>query len=808
MKTKKVFIFAWLIALCYIGIYHVNAQNHAPSQGSTYNIDFVDIDYASKPDSFTIRFNIRDGQGEKKYLDVGRYRYRILEKGKELNNPKPVMQALIKEGDRRSDISQNITVSLLVDRSKDMTEGDMAAIKDAVQSMVERIPEGCAYISFFGDDITATKLITSSNFDEFRDYFKPSDRNKSLYNAMYMKLEEFSGKNERALNAESGYILNHVVAGRAKTTKNYLVVLTDGNDKPKGNDNIRLAELNNFADTMSTEIKLFAIRYGNPGKISEFYEIDDVLKAICYSRDVKPELRGDFFKASPDSVLSRLDKVIEDITPDYIITLATCGRTYTGITDYRIEMEGEMAAYGEKKFIIGSPEKPIICPACDEKDPFFGLLGWGLLIGAIFLLVIFIILQLIVPLIRNAVFKARYYKRYKPAPKERVRLCHKCRGEIDPGDRIVDCCGHIVHEKCWIEGGYQCPEYGQNCKKGKQNFFNINDPFSVNNKQSYLGWVLYGLLGGFLTWICYMFLFRLFPDIFASLSAWMARVFYLGFSGKSEIFQHSILYILQNKISGLLAIGILLGFLLSLFFSLYNEYRKKSFKVFLVSLLRAICGAALGFAAFFIGSIIMLLFSPTPDTTLWWLYSVPGYLLFGTAIGWCLSVKSTISWKHGVLGGAISILIGFVILYTSTALLKEYGTMLTFMIYGAGLGFSIATVRSYSEHYFLKVRIDKAKEKDIAIHKWMNASGGSRVVYIGMSNECEIQMNWENDPGVEKKHAKLFYDNSKKMIMLHALEQGISYNNRLEIKRNNQLQLVNGDEFRIGGTTFQYYEKD
>ena len=83
-----------------------------------------------------------------------------------------------------------------------------------------------------------------------------------------------------------------------------------------------------------------------------------------------------------------------------------------------------------------------------------------------------------------------------------------------------------------------------------------------------------------------------------------------------------------------------------------------------------------------------------------------------------------------------------------------------------------------------------------------------RDVIIGLANDCEIQMNWDKSNNVGKRHAKLYYDKSKKTPVLLALEPKIIVNNRTEIKKSDRYPLTNGDEFKIGDTVFVYFEKD
>lgn len=69
--------------------------------------------------------------------------------------------------------------------------------------------------------------------------------------------------------------------------------------------------------------------------------------------------------------------------------------------------------------------------------------------------------------------------------------------------------------------------------------------------------------------------------------------------------------------------------------------------------------------------------------------------------------------------------------------------LLDFIIYGGGLGASLITVRMIAERYFLVIQNGVKSGLRIPIHKWMNATGGGNKVSIGMTGECEIQMNWE-----------------------------------------------------------------
>ena len=132
--------------------------------------------------------------------------------------------------------------------------------------------------------------------------------------------------------------------------------------------------------------------------------------------------------------------------------------------------------------------------------------------------------------------------------------------------------------------------------------------------------------------------------------------------------------------------------------------------------------------------------------------------------------------------------------------------LLDFIIYGGGLGASLVTVRMLAERYFLVIKNGVKAGQRIPIHKWMNATGGGNVVHIGMTGECEIQMNWEKSNKVAKQHVQLYIDHAKSLPMLKPLAANVIYNVRTELPANKPVVLSNSDTFKVGDTVFEYVE--
>ncbi|MCD4665191.1 MAG: hypothetical protein K8R68_07960, partial [Bacteroidales bacterium] len=385
-------------------------------------------------------------------------------------------------------------------------------------------------------------------------------------------------------------------------------------------------------------------------------------------------------------------------------------------------------------------------------------------------------------------------------PNELRKECPYCSDPLKTGEAVIVKCKHIVHKACWGDFGHVCPEYGQNCNNGKQDYFDISDPFSKRNKKYYLKWVLFGLIGGFLSWFFYMIT----KDSRFAEGLGSATLNLIVPNLSDEGFR--ALFI--DKVSSIILIGSLMGMFLTGFFAYIEEYRRKSLAVFGKILLRAFIGLLFGFISFFLGSIILILLNQ-PYSAVYFDW-IP-WIIFGVSIGLLLSIKTTIVWKHGVIGGLISIIFCFFSLYFMVGDLGYPALLIGFMIYGGGLGFSIATVRSSAEQYFLKILQGKKHEETIPVHKWMSFQGGHNEVYIGKGFACEIQMNWEkNNPEIAEKHAKMFINNVRNVPVIISLEEErlTVFDDRTDMKPGQEYDLFNGNTFKIGNTVFQYVEKD
>ena len=514
--------------------------------------------------------------------------------------------------------------------------------------------------------------------------------------------------------------------------------------------------------------KVYAFYYTGDG-VDENVEL--TLKGVSAPRDSTGKVLADrqgSYKPSADlsNVLSNFQQAVKDAMYDFAFTYqATPDKAYTGKVTYVAEWKGMEAGTGE--YSIGTAETP--WPIKEESAGSAAVKFLvALLIALLTFLLFFLVSKVLIPFINSKRFESKYYKSYVPEENVQRRICHYCRQDILPGQKVVTRCKHIIHVGCWQQNGYKCVEYGQNCKEGIQDHVDWKELFTKTSlRDSYQ--TISGIIAGLVSWIIFEVTGR---GLFPSIGSAIANTFFYNKEQAANLMNDC-----AGKVSAFLTVGLLLGFFLSLAFRYNDEYRKKDAKVWLKIIGLSLLSGVIGMLAFAIGGIIFCLLLSMVNTT--------------------------------YIGGLCSAIIGFIVLYVGSALSSSAGwlnMLLDFIIYGGGLGASLVTVRMLAERYFLVIKNGVKAGQRIPIHKWMNATGGGNVVHIGMTGECEIQMNWEKSNKVAKQHVQLYIDHAKSLPMLKPLAANVIYNVRTELPANKPVVLSNSDTFKVGDTVFEYVE--
>ena len=793
MDKKKTLIQRFFVAclLFFIAATTVSAQN-------VKQIKFCDkkYEYGIGKDSITLYFNVLDLEDKpiRNLKESELSNYLVIKEDENIISPSRSKTFQISTGQR---IPSEFTFSVLVDLS--IPEAGKAKIYDAICKLVESAPNGCVYLSFFGDEVTPSVALTKDNVTKFKDSFNKTSENKYFYGALYAKLAEFSKSKaefEESVITSSDYKRNSEISQRAykNQDQNILFVFAEGYKSPTIEENIAFLEVTEYQKgTTHIVPKVFAFYYTEEGQDAD---IENVLQGVC-----NPHVEGHEGKYMPANdmaqVLNDFMEVVNDQMYDYaFVYKATDSKKYFGKTSYVAEWKGD--ALGKGEFSIGSAEQPWPEHSESTMDTLIKFLI-AILVTLLTIAFFFAVMKVLVPFIQSKAFEVKYYKKYVPEANVSRRICHYCKQEIQEGQSIVVKCKHIMHVHCWQQNGYKCAEYGQNCKTGIQSDVEWKELLTWKSLKD-CHQTMAGIFAGFISWVLYELAGR---GGFDGLSKTIVSTFYTAKEGLPDLSTECI-----GKTSAFLTIGLLLGFFLSMIFRYNDEYRKKDWKIALKIVGLSLLTSLIGVIAFAIGAdILCSLLSAIGTTYIPWYCSFPAYILFSVGVALALTIKSSIPMKSALIGGGVSSIIGFIVLYFSS-FAGQMNMLLDFIIYGGGLGASLVTVRMLAEKYFLVIQNGVRAGQRIPIHKWMNATGGGNKVSIGMTGDCEIQMNWEKSNKVAKEHVQLFIDHERQLPMIKPLATGVIYNTRAELPVGKPNVLSNGDNFKVGDTIFQYVETE
>jgi len=763
----------------------------------------------SSPNGDTLRVDFKLMKEGKKvfYSDIlkkdAKNIFRIKEEGSKAEYI-PIIDTLLDISNRQSRMD-NMDIMLLVDLgssvSSEVIESQRRIVKDIVYAYGN---EARVFVSFMRDNgVTETfeKVDSARYINEIRSYFYESECSggKQLFKSVLAKLQEMSAEQqtyfpdvkssmEFGMDAERDKILFLFTDGK---------VLDEKGDYYGGNAEYTDSYLAymDWMDRKDVNIPVYCIYVGGDAELDS--DMENSLNA--FSNIGSGGTMGFFRKAFTSEALQTLTMgVLDSVAPDYQLVLINPeGKRYDGsLLTLMVELlDGEDAiASGERHYSLGSKESVIV--VTHDGSPWIVLLI-GFLVGVVILALTYVIMQFLVPKIRYSMFLKKYVGPYSAAKFGVVeQQCYFCKEPLQEGEEVVSKCEHIVHKECWDENGGRCPEYGRHkCKTGIH-YYNGEHLTDPKNATHLLPWILAGFVAGLLAWVLFFFLSRCgfmhgaMSSLVEALNPWKSI---------TDVAEHdSLVAAMATKTSGWLQKGLSLGFFLVFFFAYVIEFRKVDLKVFGSILLRAVCGAVAGMAAMFLGSVIVTLTGKAGTNGLvdW----IP-YLFFALAISTVLWFKSEIKLKSALIGGCISVIFSFLVIYFVSGL---YAPVIGYMVYAAGLGCSIAVVHFASEKYFL--RIDGCvKERDIAIYKWMSVTGGFNKVSIGKSANCVLQMNWDKTEGISDRAVELYLEKSRPFMRV--LDSGVSRQGR-SLPKDTVVPMVHGTEFSIGSTRFTYIEKD
>jgi len=742
-----------------------------------------------------------DGKGVTPELEIIKKSLNIYEKDKLIDWDNVQINRL-NSGKR---IPDDYTFSVLIDQN--IPQEGLDQIYNNLRQLVESAHDSSVFISFYGDLVGNSKPITIGNYADFKNAFTQQLSTNYIYSALYSKMAEFSQerlKHEDNARLIEGYQKNPLIRQRALSNKekNILIVFTSGGADLVP-DKIGYPEFTEYQEKANNDQivpRVFAFYYTENGIIND--QVEMVLQDITEHDSIPEKRRGKCVKSDDfNQLIQDLGETIGNQMYDYAFTYKAFEGVYDGDTDFKAIWNNEDA--GMETLAIATKEDPWIVKHHWTWGEIVVLVLAAVLVTLLTIALFILVMKAIIPWAKSKTFAAKYYKKYVPEANVQRRVCHYCKQDLQPGQIIVTKCKHYMHIHCWKINNYKCAEYGQNCNEGIQEHVEWNSLFSKQTlRDSKL--TIAGVIAALAAWGTYVLTGN--GGWLEDLSRHIVTTFYKVQEQGIDLTNQCI-----SKVSSFMAIGLLLGFFLSLVFRYFDEYRSKDWKILLKIFGLSLLSGIIGMAAFTVGGCILCAWMTHLHTAKdLWYCSMPAYLLFSICAALSLTIKSTVPLKSALLGGLCSAVIGFLVLRLSPSSqqLPWLPMLLNFIIYGGGLGASLVTVRALAEKYFLVIQNGVKAGQRIPIHKWMNATGGGNKVTIGMTGDCEIQMNWEKSNKVAKEHAQLFIDQTRSLPVIKPLASGVIYNTRAELPVGKPSALNNGDTFKIGDTIFKYEETD
>lgn len=686
----------------------------------------------------------------------------------------------------------NYSLIVLADRSA--TADQMQSQRKAITEIYQGFPKAHFYLTAMYGSRTPTAEIKDyyqltqwldSNFD------KPSSQEKFIYKALASVMEEASKTDNHDFYPEVQY--NDALKN---DTKKVVLVMTNGVYKNADGSYIGGEDFFRIKMTLISEQELRGNIQVNYIYFGDGFVKDDFKSEIQYvfkSGDAfYPEYN---FETLKEDLIMRPDPK----AMDYRMVITNLSqKLYDGqkLTLFAYLQQEDLDAFGSRSFTKGSLLNPV--RVHDSLQRQLVVMGQCLFIALNLIGLLFIIFRITFPRCRYKVFKKKYVKRFDRAnllPSKASdyvgQKCYYCKEAFQPGDEIVTRCEHTMHYDCWKENGYQCPEFGKECDNGNY-FYNEDRRWDRRNAPYFLKWLITGCFTGLISWI--VFRLTIHNDLFYDLISDTVLLFQkvaLDASGNAFI----------EKIHDMLFFGLIIGFIVTLVASWLVERRKKTAKRIGYIVLRALCGMLAGFAAFLIGSWIALAAGKDYNN---FLVDIIPWLLTGVGVGFVVSYRTKVSMKRSMLCGFLFAMLGFSILYMFSfdgsnfefhyiGLLANFLCLMGIMLYAGGFYACIALHEHVSKHYFLHID-GNLKSRDVAIYKWMNRTGGYRVVTIGRDERCYIDMDWDDTEGLDGVQAEVYIENDMPCLRNMHTDQ-VS-------------KLSHGTSFRIGKTIFTYIEKD
>ncbi|MGB3799867.1 MAG: FHA domain-containing protein [Lewinella sp.] len=458
--------------------------------------------------------------------------------------------------------------------------------------------------------------------------------------------------------------------------------------------------------------------------------------------------------------------------------LVFSGRTrqYALVDAHRADADTSYAT-----FSMGSFNDPVRIGELRQAVSWFGPTLFGLL-GVGGLLAVFYFL---VPQIRRQQFRLAHVVPYVSQPGRHV-LDPMTREPIRSGDPVVNVCSMVVPLQTWKDCGDQCPHYPGCTNNNLQcsgagrgqslNFFALH---GVNRR---LNWIWFGALGGFAGWVLYALLAGAGREWLAT-----AANSFSGYRNAETLLREAVL-------------GACFGLGMTLMLAIMEE-RSQSRRISVRRIiLRTLLGGLAATVAF--GGGFLLLEGGIVPSPIW--SAAISWTVFGVALGFVLTIRSTIERRRGLLGGLASGLIGFLVYWLSQEFLgTDLGPkVISLLVSGALLGLVLDTVVKLAENYEIEYVSPANYHRKVPLSKWLKSSWD---IMIGTQPGSQVYIKWP-DEHVLPEHARIKLEGGR----VYLYPQGETLVNGQIIHGQKRVQLQSGDTLQLGrrsSTQMRFWER-
>lgn len=670
-------------------------------------------------------------------------------------------------------LSMGMQAMVIVDRTMEQPLVDNA--RNAVMQLSRFLRPEDIYVTFL-DSKGALSTTEALSPDILSHDFVSSSidgKDKYLYRAIYHKLEE---------TTQPGSVFTG--------SNHFLLVITDGivwdEDKPYDPDHFiwqqNLLNLTNLTlEKCPIFYTLMTDEFGMP------LDVNNTMKSVC------ERTKGACYDITdPDAIhqticashsLPHVDYRFLLEFPDYRMLSGEHVNLYIdGIQD------GQTRMHSSIDYQIGSWYLPIIVNGMSIRD----LLIKCMILGALLILIVYLILQLLVPYIQTKLFERKYMAEYTGpnmsiAGRQVPEVCYFCKTPFQPGDKIVASCEHAMHQECWEENGFKCPEHNITCKEDVH-YANPKKRFALTNAPYYLSWVLVAMFANIVRAILKLVIGGEFQQ---SVLHFLANIFMTDETA-AQVTQ----YCYRNSHStGVLAMCIVAAIA-------YKCRRHVPVKKQVIEIvLRSVVAYMAGYMIIFLDNTVCTLFEIQYYQEL---IGVISYVLVLASVYAIISFRSPIRLNMNKLMavGILVLAVCFLITHNFYFDLRElYFYVFSFVYVAIALSVAYDTNRTW--HCFLRVE-GTMKKIEIAMFKWFCARPDSAVT-LGRSVDSTIQITWDAKNKIAPLQAEIREHHG--VLCLFPTEEGVSDHKDVPLPAEKPYKLYHGTRFKIGDLTFTYLEK-